>query len=564
MSGSGCERITACWLPKAASLSAFVVSIAVVGLLLSDSTSSASVFVDRPAVTNLEYAVDVGTWCGEAIEERGLVFGVTNIFLPKCKSPRGHLVDLKSWAVSALSSFVPNNINFGSYYGVASTYWWTSNSWASTDGVTIASLGECASNRITSGYWIPSEPRTSPRWTLQSLTFDVLLPHEQVIWTGHVIRTAGPKYPGWMFGQFNEQWGEGDLVSTQCTKGYFDWTPERSGAMYGAGVAQTNAWQWFYYPYDGTDPIAPGFTDADYGYGRIEDVFKALTITAMDGCPYQWIVKTRIPDTNGIPGTCYYMPGHYWRYTGSWPFDPYNICWNGEWTINGRVEQTYSCTPWSPSSYWWSNVVSSTALPHVYWYWDERAYTEGSYSLFQGGSFPSNWTASKIYTWVAGHYWQSYHQKTEAALSYTLPCALTADCTSVVLGFAEPYTEEAYGGYRGGYHGCMPANGGVYFNLSDGRLAARSVVFLGNVRGTARVTNAFEPYHSMSAFRLECEGESCSGMATNSGAYEGPPGYMNWWDESESWTAYSYRREDRVPAENTHYYLFADWAFQYR
>ena len=569
MSGSTFDRFEACQLPGVGCpSSACFVLLATVGLLLGDSTASASVFVDRPAVTNLEYAVDVGTWCGEAIEERGLVFGVTNVFLPKCKSPRAHLMDLKGWAVTALTNFVPNNLDFESYYGSVSSYFWTWSSWASVDGITVAALGECSQYRITNGFWVASEPRDPPFWSLQTVTLALALPHEQIVSTGYVIRTAEPKYPGWMLGQLTQQWGEGWLVYTGCAKGYFAWTPERSGAMYGAGASRTNAWQWLYYPHEGCNPIAAGYTDVDYGYARIKDVFMALTITVTNGCPYEWVVQTRMPDTNGVPDACGYAPGHYWRYSGSWCFDPYCVCWNGQVVINGTVDVTYSCTPWSPSSYYLSNVVCTTAMPHVYWYWDDRHSVAGTYSHWSEWEWGGGVTRTESYTWLAGDYWNSYLQKCSVAVHYQLPAAMTANCVSVALGFAEPYMEDygwRTGGWYSSYPGCVPAtNQASYFNISDGRLAARSVISHGVVAGRVDTTNVFDTYHSTNAFALQCPGTSCSGSTQDADSVESPPGYTYSWSRSESWTVTSQRREDRVPEENTYYYLFADWAFQFR
>ena len=82
-------------------------------------------FPDRPAVTNLEYGVDVGTWCGRAAEERRKVLGNTNLLLPRCQSQREYLIGLKSAVVTCLDDYVNhtmvNGFSFNNYFASTKT-----------------------------------------------------------------------------------------------------------------------------------------------------------------------------------------------------------------------------------------------------------------------------------------------------------------------------------------------------------------------------------------------------------------------------------------------------------
>jgi len=79
-------------------------------LTLSAGTSFAFTLTERPAYNDYTNAVSMGTWCGKAVEERGVVVGDTNAFLPKASSQQGIVINVKQNIQSRYPSYIKPGI----------------------------------------------------------------------------------------------------------------------------------------------------------------------------------------------------------------------------------------------------------------------------------------------------------------------------------------------------------------------------------------------------------------------------------------------------------------------
>lgn len=85
-------------------------------VLLVGPLSRADEFAARPASSNYTYAVDAGTWDGNALTERRVIVGDNNAFLPRSTSQQAYLADAKSALSSLLGNFVDcSNVNHSTW-----------------------------------------------------------------------------------------------------------------------------------------------------------------------------------------------------------------------------------------------------------------------------------------------------------------------------------------------------------------------------------------------------------------------------------------------------------------
>ena len=70
-------------------------AMAVVCLFLPVGIARADILGQRPSLNDYTNAVDMGTWCGKAVQERDLARGNTGTFLPRTASQQVLLMNVK-------------------------------------------------------------------------------------------------------------------------------------------------------------------------------------------------------------------------------------------------------------------------------------------------------------------------------------------------------------------------------------------------------------------------------------------------------------------------------------
>ena len=105
--------------------------LALCSLALSTGTSLAITLTERPAFSDYTNAVVLGTWCGKAVEERGIAVGDSTAFLPKVSSQQGIVVQVKQNIQLRYPSYVKpvvtNMADILSSYGVGGLIWTNDN-----------------------------------------------------------------------------------------------------------------------------------------------------------------------------------------------------------------------------------------------------------------------------------------------------------------------------------------------------------------------------------------------------------------------------------------------------
>ena len=86
--------------------------IAGLGAWLTLATAEAVSFVSRPALTNGNYGVDVGTWSGKGLRERRLALNDFDSSLPRASSQQECASSFKGNISGIVESFVDSNSDF--------------------------------------------------------------------------------------------------------------------------------------------------------------------------------------------------------------------------------------------------------------------------------------------------------------------------------------------------------------------------------------------------------------------------------------------------------------------
>ncbi len=396
-----------------------------------------------------------------AVDERASVLGVQSVYdyegvwiwntnftvvggvVLRPRDKRQTLAAVKSWIASNISNFVclAYYENPTSYYSSASgyVYEWKTQLWVAAMGGELLvpsphNLGRCGTGLVSTVGWVLTRRDRIEPYSLLQLSKDASLPIS-VITNDYDIPYHTAHYykiPGWMAGQYTSYYAFGKFTLIREVPSYFEWTPRRDiEGMDG----RTESVEYL----SGTDPfygfwnpVAKGYTTADYGYARIVDVFTNLVVTYSQASSTEYIYHVTTNDANAFS---------YSRGT----LGPYPHCWNGSWVINEEVEQSWDCEqpstePFTPSFAWRYNVSTSSVPPeYLYRYVADEWFSAGSYN--RSGTCwvhlgPETYSYVMEYNYTAGHRGGS-SLKHDVAVSHVSTQSLGRSYKLAMVGYSE-------------------------------------------------------------------------------------------------------------------------------
>jgi len=204
-------------------------------LALSAGTSHAFTLTERPAYNDYTNAVSMGTWCGKAVEERGIAVGDNTAFLPKVSSQQGVVINVKQKIQSKYPSYIKPGIT--DVPGVLNTFGADGLKW-SNDVAFLTYCGRATNCFISTPYFALQVPASSNGWysvkgCLTNMTHSL----------GISMNTATNYYQGYSdFVEYTNTWAKSKLESEG------DWRSMDSPSTSECGVHSVG----YYQDYDGT------------------------------------------------------------------------------------------------------------------------------------------------------------------------------------------------------------------------------------------------------------------------------------------------------------------------
>ena len=211
---------------------------------------------NRATVSEYEYAVEKGTWVGNALHERYLVLGQTNYYLPESDSQHDYLQQLKNITKGILSDFV--NLDVMGTSGLTGWYFGDgSNSPTTLPMFSVTSI--CAAVNAPSNYFDHTPERGLAEW-----------------YDGYTNNQYLGSVTNWEYvyiggGSFEWQWVTNDLFFTN----------------------------WF---------IPDGFTTTDYGWKYIDDIVKELVAIPVEYPGATFVTSAWASLYNDSSPYCQYCP----------------------------------------------------------------------------------------------------------------------------------------------------------------------------------------------------------------------------------------------------------------
>jgi len=168
-------------------------------LALFTDTSFAFTLTERPAYNDYTNAVSMGTWCGKAVEERGVVVGDTNAFLPKTSSQQGIVINVKQNIQSRYPSYIRPGI--ADVPGVLNTFGVDGLKW-SNDVAFLTYCGLAANSFSSTPYFALQVPASSNGWySVKGCLTNMFLTY------GSAFYSVSGEQPSYWHGFFGDEWG---------------------------------------------------------------------------------------------------------------------------------------------------------------------------------------------------------------------------------------------------------------------------------------------------------------------------------------------------------------------
>lgn len=239
-------------------------------LVLSSRTSSATNMGERPSYNDYTNTVDMGTWCGNAVEERGDAIDTTFVFLPCVSSPQGLVISAKQKVRISYPLYIkPSVLNVTAVLnteGVDGLKWTNDVSLLMYCSLPTNTLDETPCNMLsspsTTGGWYAVKVCLTNMVKTRLLQLDEDF-EDNKIWRLNYLSYEGWENDGWVFPKTN--WGSAkNTAEDNWTFIGTPWPLDPLPFRYSEGAS----YQWNNYPFGYlTNYVASIFSSYNYiGY----------------------------------------------------------------------------------------------------------------------------------------------------------------------------------------------------------------------------------------------------------------------------------------------------------